>query len=148
MRGSSDAFGRAVELMRRSEEPEPPLEEEEAPGRVPDAEGEASIWDRVAEVADIAPVHGDPSMEPADSPWEVAMMAGWGDVDDRGRGHDAMMGVDRMVTGDVDAMRELHVDSATRGGPLTLERSEDMDTRIDPGEELGYADQGDWTTHL
>lgn len=112
----------------------------------PDTGDGASMWERIEGQAAIAPVMGNPSLEPAHRPYEVAMMAGWG----AGDGYDAMMDVDKMVLGEVDATRELEANSATEGRPLQLGRSEDLDRSVEPRYELSFPDPegGDWTTHL
>jgi hypothetical protein len=66
--------------------------------------------------ATMAPVHGDPSLDPVTTIWDIANMAGYGD----GPGYDALDGVDRMVTGEADASRELRVESNTEGSPLDV----------------------------
>lgn len=111
---------RAKELMSKAGPPA-------SPGGADGAEddGEDSIWSRAERHAYIAPVQGEPSLEPADAPWEVAMMAGWAG-DEEGRGHDAMQGVEAMALGDVDACAELDVESATPGTPLELGPSESI----------------------
>lgn len=122
----------------REEETEPPGPEQ-APPR---DESDDSIWERVATVSTIAPVQGDPSLEPADNPWELAMMAGWGDPNEDGRGHDALQGVDALVLGEVDANDEIRVE----GPGLSLEDEITLDERV--GRELAEHETHDWTSHL
>jgi hypothetical protein len=125
----------------------------------PPPDDETSVWERIGRAATIAPVLGDPSLDPADDPWDVATMAGWGDVREDGSGHDAMMGVGQMATGEADAMAELDVDSATDGGPMELADDEsiigysgyepDDNEPSDTGWlSLGSSERMDWTTHL
>ena len=122
-----------------------PTDDVMEPNVAPD-HNNSSVWDRVTEVSSIAPVHGDPSLEPADNPWELAMMAGWGDPEGLDRGHDAMMDVDLLVTGEVDAMEELRIDSATPGGVLSLGPNEQLSFR--QTDNSNSANLFDWTTHL
>ncbi len=106
--------------------------------------------DTISRLGTIAPPMGNPSLDPASGdPVMVSYLCGYGR--DTEFGHDAMDGVDRMVTDtEVDANDELRVSSATEGGPLQLAPEEDMDTRLSPGRHLGYEEPGfgDWTTHL
>jgi len=144
--GLSSLRDRSRELMGssdvREEESEPP-----GPERAPPPD-KGSMWDRVAEASTIAPVHGDHSIEPANEPWELAMMAGWGDPDERGRGHDALGGVEDLLLGKVDAMEELGADLEDGGSPLQLTEEERMDTRIEADRGLRVGDEDDWCSHL
>lgn len=144
--GLSSLRDRSRELMEssdvRSEESEPPGPETAPP---PDKE---SIWDRVGAVSTIAPVQGDPSIEPANEPWELAMMAGWGDPEERGRGHDALGGVEDLLLGKVDAMEELGADLEDGGSPLSLRDDERMDARVEADSGLEVDTDDDWCSHL
>lgn len=93
----------------------------------------------------IAPVTNH-TLEPVTSVWDIAHMAGFGrqGVD----GHDALEGIDKMVTGEVDAMKEAHVESWTEGGPLQIGPSEDFSRTIQPEYDLAYEDTGDWMEFL
>lgn len=121
----------------REEETEPP-----GPEQAPPSEPDDSIWDRVSNVSTIAPIHGDPTLEPADNPWELAMMAGWGDPEENGRGHDALQGVDALLLGEVDAREEIRIE----GPGLDLEHGERLNDPIDG--DLEYEPMNDWTSHL
>jgi hypothetical protein len=116
----------------------------EGPGDGPDGD---TMWDRVSEASTVAPVHGDPTLEPADQPWEVAMLAGWGDPEGEGRGADALNGPGRMVTGELDAREEMGLGYDGEPGPLEVDPRATLDARIDAREQLGY-ERRDWTTHL
>lgn len=144
--GLTSLRDRSRELMEssgvREEEPEPP-----GPDRAPPPDKE-SIWDRVGAVSTIAPVQGDPSIEPANEPWELAMMAGWGDPEERGRGHDALGGVEDLLLGKVDAMKEMDADLEDGGSPLQLREEERMDRRVEADHGLGVEEEGDWCSHI
>lgn len=87
-------------------------------GREP-GEDAASAVSRQAEAA---PVHGNPTLDPVTTVWDVALMAGYGD----GAGYETMQGVDDYVLGKKDAMQEARVSSETEGGPLDLEKHESI----------------------
>lgn len=79
------------------------------------------IWERTEKVGSIAPVQGRPTMDPAPPMHQVAMMTGWLP------GHnDPLEGIDKMVTGEVDARQELRVESNTPGSPLQLGMTESV----------------------
>ena len=76
---------------------------------------------RLQDQARIAPIQGNPSLDPVTSPWDVARMAGYD-----GDAYDAMAGVDKMVTGEADAMEEMELETATEGTPLELAADESL----------------------
>lgn len=87
----------------------------------------------------LAPVMGNPSLDPAaGSLVQVSYMCGYGG--EAAVGHDAIDGVDRLVTGEADANGELEIGSATEGGPLELAPDESVyegrghNTYIEDGE--------------
>lgn len=117
-----------------------------------------TVWDRVLDLVTVEPPLGSPSTDPmpADAGPALASMAGWngGEI-----GHDAMDGIDRLVTGEVNAMREMEAPSATRGTPLQMEESESVyrsmddtvhglslppgpEDMVDDRAELSYRDPG------
>lgn len=99
----------------------------------------------VQDYGTIAPVHGNPSLDPVTTPFDVARMAGYGN-----NSHDALQGVDKLVMGKVDARKEMHVDSETDGGPMAMGAKEsifsddagfgDMDLSLDPDEDPATTD--------
>jgi hypothetical protein len=123
-------------------------------GRDPDeGGGDDNAWARAERRATIAPVMGDPSVDPAHEPWEVTYMAGWGGPG--GGEYGTLQGVDDYVVGDADATRELRAPSATAGGPLRIADGETiyedrantgiMSTRLRPEEDPSRTD---WCSHL
>lgn len=110
-------------------------------------EGPLRTLDRLGTVA---PVEGNPSLDPANGLWEVAYMAGYSDREHT-PGHGALQGVDRLVTGEADANRELRVESATEGGPMQLGPDESI-FADDRGAGTHGAGGGepprDWTAFL
>lgn len=95
--------------------------------------------------ATIRPVHGDHSLDPVTTPWDIARLAGYGDD-----AYETMQGIDDLVMGRRDAMREARVESETEGGPLDLEVHEslysddadfgDLNTGLREGERIGDCD--------
>jgi len=91
------------------------------------------IWKSAEALGTIAPVMGNPSMDPAAGDLiAVSYMAGFGG--EAAVGHDAMGGVDAMVLGDVDATQELKVESSTEGGPLELAPNESIYNNLPDGD--------------
>jgi hypothetical protein len=100
----------------------------------------------VARQAEAAPVHGNPTMDPVTTVWDVALMAGYGD----GAGYETLQGIDDYVLGNKDAMQEARVSSKTEGGPLDLDPYEsiysddagfgDVNTSLEEGEGIGGVD--------
>lgn len=87
--------------------------------------GARDAWDAAERLGTIAPVMGNPSIDPAAGDLvAVSYMAGYGG--EAMVGYDAMDGVDQLVLGNVDATRELEVESATEGGPLRLAAHESV----------------------
>jgi hypothetical protein len=85
-------------------------------GNDEERESGGSIWDRVTSITGIQPVMGNPGFEGTGRMHEVADMAGWAGED----GQDALLGVGKMATGEIDATQELDAPSQTNGGPLEL----------------------------
>lgn len=93
------------------------------------------LWERIGRLGSIAPVMGNPSLDPAAGDMiAVSYMAGYGS--DAEIGHDSIGGIDDMVLGNVDATRELDAPSATEGSPL----------QIAPHESV-YSDEHGLGTH-
>lgn len=115
----------------------------------PEKQESGSIWDRVTDITGIQPVMGQPTFGKTGRMHEVSEMAGWAGEG----GQDAMMGVGRMATGDVDATQELNAPSQTLGGPLELADGESaFDDRHNTGvmtTDLDEEDQQfDWCAYL
>lgn len=86
------------------------------------------------------------TLKPITSIWDIAHLAGFGGRD--GEGFDALEGIDKMVTGEVDAMSETRFESWTEGSPLQIGPSEDFRRAIVPEYDLTYDDPGDWMEYL
>jgi hypothetical protein len=111
------------------------------------AAGGGSLWSSIMRMASIRPVQGDPSMDPAPAMHRVSEMAGWSGAG----GHDALQGVDKLVTGEVDANRELETPSATEGTPLQLAPDESVfsdDLGLGTHRAAASRDRGDWCADL
>ena len=81
------------------------------------------MWHRVNKMSTIAPIQGNASLDPAAGDMiQVSYMAGLGS--DAEVGFDTFSGVAEMVTGEVDASRELATPSVTPGTPLQMGPSE------------------------
>jgi hypothetical protein len=98
----------------------------------------------------IAPVQGNPSLDPAGSMLGPARMAGWSPA---AADYDALQGVGELATpGGPDATRELLVSSSTEGGPLDLAPDESaFDDTLGRGTHslsLDEGERGDWTVGL
>jgi hypothetical protein len=128
---------RAADLMDRG--PDDPPDR----GPAEEMDGGGSVWDRVGRVSTIAPVMGDPGVEPADNPWEVAMMAGWGDVNDDGRGHDALQGAEELLLGEADATAFMTVDPTPNE-----DRAPMLTFQGDEAQLTAEESHRDWCTHL
>lgn len=111
--GREKAPDGASSLEKRTEElrGRPTVEDGKEDGPAGNTDGAEAVQD----YGTIAPVHGDPSLDPVTTPFDVARMAGYGSGS-----FDALEGVDKMVMGEVDATREMHVDSETDGGPMQM----------------------------
>jgi len=85
-----------------------------------------TMWERAEHLGSIAPVMGNPSIDPANGDLiTVSYMAGYGGEAEVG--HDAMQGVDRMVTDPrVDATSELRFESHHGGPHLSMTRDESI----------------------
>lgn len=103
---------------------------------------------QIEEYVQVHQVHGNHTLDPVTSVHDIAYMAGYG-----GDAWDAIDGVDLLVTGDVDAMKELEAPSATRGGPLELDDDESIFN-----DDTGHGDMAvlmpnegagtDWTSYM
>ncbi|WP_161570065.1 hypothetical protein [Salinigranum halophilum] len=95
-----------------------------------------SVWERVMNLASTAPIQGNPSLDPAVGDMvQVSAMAGYKAGEDVG--HDSMEGVSGMVTGSVDARRELEAPSATQGSPTQMAPDESIFS-----DDMGFGDMG------
>lgn len=108
---------------------------------------EDSFWGKVARLASVKPVMGDPSLDPANEMIQVSRMAGYGDG-----AFDSIQGVGRLVTGQTEEPPglDLRAESATPGAPLELGPHESaFDDRAGLGtHSLRVEGGGDWCREL
>lgn len=108
-----------------------------------------SVWERLCAVSRMAPVHGDPTLDPAGDAVAVSEMCGY---NAGAAGFSVLDGPDRLATGEADAGRFLRVEGSTPGPPLRLGPRElagylDVDGRGTHDTGLG-ARRADWTREL
>lgn len=97
----------------------------------------------------VASPHGNPTLDPSTTIWDVAYMAGYG-----GSAQDALQGTDKLVTGEADAMQLLAAPSATEGTATQLASDESIfadddgagDMDVFGGSDREWSD--DWTEEL
>lgn len=98
--------------------------------------GARDAWDAAERLGTIAPVLGNPSLDPASGDLvAVSYMCGYGG--EAMVGHDACDGVDRYVTGEADANENLRVEGHHGGPPLAMSPDESV-----MRDDLGFGDMG------
>lgn len=130
-RGNGDEDYDAPESPSPSDEALMPRKDDipEPPG--PSGNALKSRVEQLMDHATVGQVHGDYGLEPVTSVHDISDMAGYSG----GGGFDAMDGVDKLVLGEADAMKELRPESATEGTPLELAPDESLLT-----DDVGHGD--------